>query len=177
MFESLFGRDEAENRERDRSTHSDSLVFAPNTKIAYSSTLIPTLQRKNIELLDLYDQAEKAARARNIKQTKKLLGKFKYTFVNHVLHENTSLYLYLQRSAKDTTSKESIQFMKFEMDKIARKVMQFTRYGIKESTDIDAEFLQKMNSVSKILHSRIKEEENFVYPNYLAKGRHSSNDD
>jgi len=175
MFESLFGREAAESQERaSNSAHSGLSKFAPNTKIAYNSTLIPALQRKNVELLDLYDKAYRAAHLKDAKQTKKLLSKFKYTFVNHVLHENTSLYLYLQRSAKDSTSKDSIEFMKFEMDKIARQIVKFTRYGIKTSTSIDDEFLQRMSSASKILRSRIKEEENFVYPNYLAKGRHAS---
>lgn len=171
MFEKVFSREEAISNEGEHATHFDSSKFAPNTKIAYKPTLIPTLQKENQELLSLYGQASKAAHARNTKLTKKLLAEFKYIFVHHVLHENTSLYIYLQHSAKDLTSKESIRYMKSEMDKIARKVIRFVDYGVKESTSIDYVFLQKMDEILKILRRRIKEEENFVYPNYLTKGQ------
>ncbi len=171
MFEKLFGRDEAELKEGEVSSRPDSPKFAPNTKIAYKPSLIPTLQKEHQELLDVYDRSSKAAHARLTKRAKKLLSQFKDMFVDHVLRENTSLYIDLQHSAQGVTSKRAIRSVKSEMEQIGREVMQFLDYGIKESTAIDDEFLQRMDEISEILHRRIKQEEGYVYPNYLTKSQ------
>lgn len=171
MFEKFFGREEAERKERENSTHADSPKFAPNTKIAYKPHLIPTLQKEHQQLLDVYERASVAAHARIPKRSKKLLEQFKDLFVDHVLRENTSLYIYLQHSAQGTTSQKAIRSVKSEMEQIGREVMQFLDYGTKESTEIDDEFLQRMDKISEILHRRIKQEEGYVYPNYLTKSQ------
>lgn len=170
MFEKIFSREGAKHKEVGLSAHSDSGKFAPNTKISYKSSLIPTLQKEHQELLDIFDQASKAAHAKMTKRPKKLLLKFKDMFVDHVLRENTSLYIYLQHSAQTTTSEKAIRVVKSDMEKIAREVMQFLHYGIKETTSIDDEFLKRMGEISEVLHRRINQEEQHVYPNYLTNG-------
>jgi hypothetical protein len=172
MFKKLFSRDEAK-REKDKpekgkdTIHSNSPKFAPNTKISYKPELISNLQKEHRDLLDVYDQASKAAHAKVPKQAKKLLIQFKDIFVHHVLLENTSLYIYLQRSAQNEKSEKSMRAIKSEMEKISRDVMQFLNYAIKESTPIDADFLQKIDEISEVLHHRINQEEGDIYPDYL----------
>lgn len=170
MFEKIFSREGAKRKEVGHSTRSDSKKFAPNTKISYKSSLIPTLQKEHQELLDIFDQASKAAHAKMAKRSKKLLLQFKDMFVDHVLRENTSLYIYLQHSAQTTTSEKAIRFVKTDMEKIAREVMQFLQYGIKETTSIDDEFLKRMDEISDVLNRRINQEEKHIYPNYLTCG-------
>ena len=171
MFEKLFGRGETEQSESDDSNQLEVDAFAPNTKIAYKTTLIPTLEKEHQDLLDLYDHASKAAHAKLAKRTRKLLSQFKGQFIDHILRENTSLYIYLQHSAHAGAPKKSISLIKYEMEKIGREVMQFLEYGIKESTKIDDEFIKRMDAVSKIIHKRIEYEEGHVYPNYLTKNK------
>lgn len=170
MFEKLFSREQVKRKKAEYSTRSDSEKFAPNTKISYKSSLIPALQKEHQELLDVYDQASRAAHAKISKRSKKLLSQFKDMFVDHVLRENTSLYIYLQHSAQTTTSEKAIRSVKSDMEKMAREVMQFLQYGIKESTSIDREFLKRMDEISEVLHRRIKQEENHIYPSYLTNG-------
>jgi hypothetical protein len=167
MFKKLFSREEAKPEKGRGKTHSNSLKFAPNTKISYKPELIPDLQQEHRDLLNLYQQASKAAHAKIPKQSKKLLIQFKDIFVHHVLRENTSLYIYLQHSAQDETSEKSMKTVKAEMEKISREVMKFLNYAIKESTPINAEFLQRMGDISEILHDRIEQEEGDIYPDYL----------
>lgn len=172
MFKKLFSREDA-NREEDKpekgkdTNHSDSPKFAPNTKISYKPELIKNLQKEHKNLLEVYDQASKAAHSKTPKRAKKLLIQFKDIFVHHVLLENTSLYIYLQRSAQNESSEQSMKAIKSEMEKISRDIMQFLNHAIKESTPIDAELLQKIDEISEVLHHRIKQEEGDIYPNYL----------
>jgi hypothetical protein len=175
MFKKLFSRDEAKHEEdkpeKGKDTnHSDSPKFAPNTKISYKPELIPNLQKEHQNLLDLYDRASKAAHAKIPKQAKKFLAQFKDIFVHHVLLENTSLYIYLQRSAQNETSEKSMKAIKSEMEKISRDVMKFLNHAIKESTPIDADYLQQIDEIAEILHHRITQEEGDIYPDYLTLG-------
>jgi len=171
MLEKLFSRDGIERKEDTSSIGNDPSQFAPNTKIAYKPTLIPTLEKENKELLSVFDLASKAAHARIGKRSKKLLNQFKSMFIDHVLREKTSLYIYLQHSARDEGSKKAIRSIKFEMEKIGREIMQFLDYATKEGTFIDDEFLDRMGEISEILHKRIMHEEGYVYPNYRNTGK------
>lgn len=171
MLGKLFGRDETERKESETSTRNNTHKFAPNTKIAYKSTLIAEFEKDHVDLLELFEQASEAAQTGADKRSKLLLSQFKGMFVDHILRENTSLYLYLKHTAHGEASQKALRSIKLEMEKIASEVMRFLDHAIKESTPIDDDFLQRMSQASEKIHKRIRHEEDHVYPIYRSKNR------
>ncbi len=167
MFEKLLGRQPSaeQKREQDASL-ANSKGYAPNTKIAYKANLVPVLEKEHQVLVSLYMDAMTAAQNRKSNLAKTLLAKFKDAFVDHVLKENTSMYIYLRHSAKHKSSHDAIKSVKGEMDQIGRQVKQFLDHSIDEETVVDAKFVLDMQEIGEILMQRIEQEETFVYPHY-----------
>lgn len=140
--------------------------FAPNTRIAYKSTLVPTLEQEHKELMAIYWKALAAAQNHKTELTRKLLLKFKEQFVDHLLKENTSLYIYLRKSAKKPSTKQAVTSVKSEMDKIGRSIMRFLEESVKEDAVYDVVFVDKLTQMGDALSQRIEKEEAYVYPNY-----------
>lgn len=140
--------------------------FAPNTRIAYKSTLVPTLEQEHKELMGVYWKALAAAQNHKKELTRKLLLKFKEQFVDHLLKENTSLYIYLRKSAKKPSAEEAVTSVKSEMDKIGRSIMRFLEESTKEDAVYDVVFVDKLTQMGEALSKRIEKEEAYVYPNY-----------
>ena len=169
MFEKLFGNEKTQPRKR--AALDQKPMFAPNTKIAYKPNLINVLQTEHRSLLDLFEKATMTAHAGMQQKSKAFFTEFKDKFVDHVLKENTSLYIFLQHSAKPGAAQKSISSAKHEMDLIAREIMQFLDYCIDDSTEFGSEFLERLNVVDKKLKKRIIDEESLIYPNYKKAGR------
>ena len=140
--------------------------FAPNTRIAYKSTLVPTLEQEHKELMAIYWKALAAAQNHKTELTRKLLLKFKEQFVDHLLKENTSLYICLRKSAKKPSTKQAVTSVKSEMDKIGRSIMRFLEESVKEDAVYDVVFVDKLTQMGDALSQRIEKEEAYVYPNY-----------
>jgi len=167
MFEKLLGRQPTIKEEAKQGVLvTNRMGYAPNTKIAYKPTLVPTLQKEHQLLMSMFWKAVDAAESRKTDLTKELLNMFKDMFVDHVLKENTSLYIYLRHSAKKESSQEAVRALKRDMDVIGRKVKDFIDYANMETTEVDAQFISEMRSVGGLLQRRIEQEETFVYPTY-----------
>lgn len=167
MFEKLLGRVPSTKTSMQQNASSPKFKgYAPNTKIAYKPDLVPILENEHRELVSLYMDAMTAAQNRKAKRAKALLTDFKDVFIDHVLKENTSMYIYLRHSARRQSSQDAIQSVKGDMDQIARRVKQFLDHSIDEKTVVDAKFVLDMQDVGKVLMKRIEQEEAFVYPHY-----------
>ena len=145
---------------------SGSQRFAPNTKIAYKPDLVSTLQKEHSELQSLFWKTLTAAQNHKDELTRKLLIQFKDLFVDHVLKENTSLYLYLRHTASKPSSAEAMKNIKSDMDRLGRKIKQFLDESIHEDSSLDDEFIVRFKLVGAALDERIEMEEEFVYPHY-----------
>lgn len=139
--------------------------FAPNTKIAYTPHLVPMLENQQRDLLAIYWKALTAAQNHKDELTRKYLIEFKDMLVEHLLKENTSLYIYLRNSVRKPSAQEAVKAIKVEMDKLARKIKQFLDKSIKQET-FDADFIEGLKLVGDALRERIEKEAAYVYPNY-----------
>jgi len=166
MFEKLLGREPNTATTTKKNGPNNTQRYAPKTKIAYKPNLVSNLQKENQELVSLYMDAMTAAQNRKSELVKELLTEFKDSFVDHLLKENTSLYIYLRQSAKRSSSQDAIKSVKGEMDQIGRKVRKFLDHSIDEQTIIDAKFVLDMQDIGAVLMKRIEQEETFVYPHY-----------
>lgn len=139
---------------------------APNTKLAYNPTLVAKLEAENRQLLSAYWKTLAAAQNHQLELTKQLMVVFKDLLVDHLLRENTSLYVYLRHSAKRPSSRNAIKSVKSEMDQISRNVMHFLDKAIHEDINFDGDFIKRFEDIGAALTERIEKEEAFVYPNY-----------
>lgn len=142
--------------------------YAPNTKIAYKPNLIPSLVNENKVLIELFDKAQRSAKTRLGWRLRKQLNQFKDHFVDHLLRQNISVYIYLQHVSSGNTRK-TIRLVKGEMDQIGREIMAFVDYAI-SGPSLDEKFLSKMDRARELLLRRIDQEEDFIYPSYQATG-------
>ncbi|GGZ96962.1 hypothetical protein GCM10008090_01510 [Arenicella chitinivorans] len=168
MFDKLLDRLAPEKIKGAAPTTADKSQenFAPNTRIAYKSTLVPTLEQEHKELMAVYWKALAAAQNHKTELTRKLLLKFKEQFVDHLLKENTSLYIYLRKTAKKPSAKQAVTSVKSEMDKIARSIMRFLEEATKADAVYDVVFVDRLTQMGEALTQRIEKEEAYVYPNY-----------
>jgi len=144
--------------------------FAPNTKIAYNPNLISVLEREHRQLADLFEKASMTAYAGMQKKSKVFFLEFKDRFIDNVLRQNISLYIYLQHAAKPGKDRKAIRKIKAEMDMIAREITHFLDYSIDERTDFDEEFLGRMEKIEKKIKQRTYAEESQVHPIYKRHG-------
>lgn len=142
-----------------------AVKFAPNTKIAYTPNLVPMLENQQKELLAVYWKTLTAAQNHKDELTRQYLIEFKDMLVEHLLKENTSLYIYLRNSARKPSAQEAVKAIKLEMDKLARTVRQFLDKSIKQAA-YDADFVERLKLVGDALRERIEKEAAYVYPNY-----------
>ena len=168
MFDKLKlrkSKDSSKHNAQDQQ-HSQQSQFAPNTKIAYKPKLVPKLIEEHRALTDLYWQILTAAQNNEPDLTRSLLVKFKDLFVDHLLKENTSIYLYLSHSAKEQRSRQAVKSVKAEMDEIGRQVMRFIDNSTCQGAKFDSQFVQEFQRIGEALTRRIEMEEEYVYPSY-----------
>jgi hemerythrin len=140
--------------------------YAPNTKIAYKPELVSTLQKEHTQLQSLFWKTLTSAHNHKDDVTRRLLTRFKDLFVDHVLKESTSLYLYLRHTAEEPNSEHTLKTIKADMDVIGRKIKRFLDESINEDSSLDEHFIAEFKRIGIALNERIEMEEEFVYPRY-----------
>lgn len=151
---------------RKQPNNSNSQQCAPNTKLAYNPSLVAKLEQENRQLLAVHWKILAAVQNRKPDLAKQLLIEFKDLLVDHLLTENTSLYVYLRHSARMPSSRNAVKSVKSEMDEISRSVMHFLDTAIHEDIDLNGNFIERFKEIGEALTERIEKEEAFVYPNY-----------
>lgn len=149
----------------DRPPHERGPSFDPQ--------LVPALLSDHIALLELIKRAGAAAATDNAQAAVKALFKFHCLLADHLLVENTRLYLYV-RATWQTRAPESAQLSRafqVEMNQITRSVTQFVEtYTANERAVLGPAFMVDLDSIRQTLRSRFAREESTLYPMYTLAG-------
>ena len=152
-------------------TREDS-TFAPGTKIRYNPDLIETLKRNHQACWELYGQIKAAAKSDDRPLIQQKLKEFRISFMQHILTENVSLYVYLTKFyGDDKSTVDLVKKTRSEMDKVGKTVRAFMQKY--ETMDVEdsmfATFSEGLESVIQELDKRIATVEKSIYPLYSQK--------
>jgi hypothetical protein len=159
----LEDQSEAETQNNERS------AFAPGTEIRFNPDLIEKLKLHHQALWELYDQLKDAFKLDNLSLLQQKLKEFRISFMDHILTENVSLYVYLSKYYSDDQSLvDLVKKTRSEMDVIGKNVRAFLlKY---ETMDADGNtfdvFSEDLESAITELEHRIATVEESIYPLY-----------
>ena len=130
------------------------------------SKLIKILENDHKELLKIYNEIVKKSREMKYNEVQKLLREFLVAYKNHILLEDTKLYIGLQEKYQDHFRVvKMIDEMQKEMNGITRTVTIFVR---KYENDLNysnlEEFSNDLSKIGQALGRRITTEEERLYP-------------
>jgi hypothetical protein len=109
-------------------TDTEDRAFAPGTKIRYNPNLIETLKRNHQVFWEFYGQIKSALNSDNRPLIQQKLKEFRISFMDHILSENVSLYVYLCKIYADDESKVNfIKSTRSGMDSIGKEVRAFMK--------------------------------------------------
>lgn len=144
---------------------------APGTEIRYNPNLIEKLEGDHQELLGLYGEIKAAFDSNNYSLVTEKLKALKRGFMDHILVENVSLYVYMKSSFQgDEANIELVQGFRSEMDEIGKVVraflLKYETIGVDE--DLAHSFGEDLAGIGEALVARIEREEGTLYPLYQA---------
>ena len=154
---------------------SQSAVVSPEVSIAYKPALVDELRAEHRELLHLFKVMVAAHQRGDQDAAVCNLKRFTYALRSHLLKENLHLYVYLKHALhEDPESSALMASMRVEMGKIGRVLNDFvTRYT---SSPWDFEVREnlkgELNKIAEVLHIRIQQEEEVLYPMYMHPSRY-----
>lgn len=165
----FFSAKEQKNLEHDR----NSVVTRSNQNdklpIGYDENLIGRLKDDHEELVRLFTSVIRHAENQRYKKAITDLSTFRNLLTNHLITENTKLYLYLNYAyQKESSTAELVSHFRKEMSHIGKAVMsfiqQYTQSGITAANQ--QTFLLQANEIADILVNRIETEEQRLYEIY-----------
>ena len=144
------------------------------SEIRYNPNLIGKLEYDHQALLEIFGEINAAETAANYPLVTDKLKEFKQGFLDHILIENVSLYVYMKSSFKDDEGNIGlVQEFRSEMDGIGKAVrafiLKYEMIGINK--DVAPSFTEDLGGIGEALVARIQREEGTLYPLYqLAYG-------
>ncbi len=144
---------------------------APGTLLHYDPELIERLTGDHRGLLDIYGRISNAHDNSEYGQVRELLAEFDHRLREHLLQENTRLYVYLQHNLpRGTEEWRTMHDFQHEMKDIGKAVTAFLdRYAIGEwDTALVESFSSELAGIGQVLQKRIEAEEERLYPQYAA---------
>jgi hypothetical protein len=146
---------------------SASLAGKP---LSYDPGLLPRLVDDHEALIHLFEAVRQHALKGDWVAARKSLLAFRSRLTDHLLVENTRLYVHLRRSL-ETTDLDSVSLARSfqqEMNQIARTVISFiNKYADGDGPGLPHPgFLAELGEIGDALHSRIAREESTLYPLY-----------
>lgn len=138
---------------------------APGTSIRWDGALVPRLQGEHRLLVKRYRQLVATLDAGDYEVLPPILDKFRSLLLDHLLTENTRLYVYLRHQIEDPAGAELINAFSREMDQIGREVMAFIRHTDTASVRTRA-WAEQLRAMGGALQGRIEREEMTLYPLY-----------
>lgn len=125
--------------------------------------LIDSLKKDHIEIIDMLTQVKAAGIGS--KAGKEKLFAAKQILLNHLQKEDTSLYPFLEKEAKNNSNlQETLGVFIKEMESISQKAMNFFDKYSTESNTI--EFARDFGALVSTLSARIRQEEKILYLEY-----------
>ncbi len=135
----------------------------------FDPVLIPSLVSDHVALLTLIRRAATAAALDDAASARRALRKFHSLLQDHLLVENTRLYLYI-RSAPHARASGQAQLSReyqVEMNQIARTVDLFVeKYFAHDRAVLGPAFMVDQDSIRQTLAARFAREESTLYPLY-----------
>lgn len=149
--------------------NKEKSTFAPGTEISYNPDLIETLKHNHQVFWEIYGQIKAALNSDDRPLIQQKLKEFRMSFMEHILTENVSLYVYLSKFyGDDKSTVDLVKKTRNEMDKIGKMVRAFMQKY--ETMDVDdsmfATFSEGLESVIQELDKRITTVETSIYPLY-----------
>jgi hypothetical protein len=168
MFGFLKKKDDSVTEESN-AVEMKSNAASRGNQLSYNPNLIEKLKGDHQVLLGVYGEIKAASDARNFPLVIEKLQELKRGFMDHILTENVSLYVYMKNSFNDDdASLELVQGFRSEMDGIGKVVRAFiTKYEtIGVDSDLAASFAEDLAGIGAALVARIEREEGTLYPLY-----------
>lgn len=135
----------------------------------FDPVLVPSLVSDHAALLALLRRAATAAALGEAPHARRALRKFHSLLTDHLLVENTRLYLYI-RSAPQAGESGRAQLSRdfqFEMNQIARTAERFVdHYICTDRAVLRPEFMLDQDGIRQTLAARFAREESTLYPLY-----------
>lgn len=141
----------------------------PGTEIHYYPDFIDQLKSDHGELLILFEEINKAHQKDNIKVTTTKLDQFSSALREHLLLENSKLYIYLRHALENDPDNAAItQAFQQEMREIGKVLNNFmNNYSETQWSESEKElFSEQLAAIGDVLTKRIKTEEAVLYPLY-----------
>jgi hypothetical protein len=161
MFFGLFGKQKNDSEE--------ALQSLPGTEVYFHPTLVQDLLSDHVHLLELFGKIDAANKKGNTAQTIEALNIFSNELRQHLLIENTRLYIYLRHSLANMPKEAKIarEFQQ-EMRGIGKVLNQFvTKFSSDTWNDEEREaFGSQLSDIGGVLIQRIETEEEMLYPLY-----------
>lgn len=149
--------------------NKEESTFAPGTEIRYNPDLIETLKHNHQAFWEIYGQIKAASNSDDRPLIQQKLKEFRMSFMEHILTENVSLYVYLSKFyGDDKSTADLVKKTRSEMDKVGKTVRAFMQKY--ETMDVDdsmfATFSEGLELVIQELDKRITTVETSIYPLY-----------
>lgn len=150
-----------------------SFATRAGQSITYDAHLMPALLQDHQELVLLFQEVKNHAIAGNTKAAGQALQVFRSRLTEHLLIENTRLYVYLKRTL-ETDEPESAALAKSfqrEVHQIAQALIGFVEKYTADHEQALAEptFILELNTIGDALSARIQREEAALYPLYAPR--------
>jgi hypothetical protein len=140
----------------------------------FDPVLIPSLVRDHVALLALIRRSATAAALNDAHAARRALLKFHSLLADHLLVENTRLYLYIRAAphVRGTDLAPLSRTLQVEMNQIAKTVTQFVDdYTANDRDILGPAFMVDQDAVRQTLAARFTREESTLYPLYLPAGQ------
>lgn len=142
------------------------------SEIRYHANLLLQLKQEHRQLLAHYSEIEMALREGRIKPFASHLKRFREQFSQHMLMEDSRLYLYLDRMFDEPGSREKELVRRFrqEMEGLGAAIMTWLDGCLMESLDPDniERVEEVLATIEAALSDRIRREEGQLFPLYRA---------
>ncbi len=162
-----------------RASSPAPLVSAARVSIgcgpSFDPVLIPSLVSDHGALLALIRRSATAAAMNDAHAARKALLKFHSLLADHLLVENTRLYLYIRAAAhvRSGGPAQLSRTFQSEMNQIANTVTPFVdKYTANDRTILGPAFMVDQDSIRETLAARFAREESTLYPLYAPPARH-----
>jgi hypothetical protein len=135
----------------------------------FDPVLITSLVSDHLALLTLIRRSATAAAVGDAQAARKALFKFHSLLTDHLLVENTRLYLYIRCAphARIPAQAQLSRAFQVEMNQIAKTVTQFVdKYAANDRSILGPAFMVDQDSIRQTLAARFAREENTLYPLY-----------
>jgi len=158
----IFGKSDNQIKKKDK------VKLSHDSGVPYNNDLISVLKKDHIQLKQEFEKIIKSYKNKNFKILKKNIKTFKTTFEIHNYSEKIQLYLYLKNYYKDMNEESFINNMADSAEKLYQDSMYFLKKY--ESIEFNNQYLEvfekDLESIKKILKSRIDIEESELYQLY-----------